>query len=158
MQISFFNGFAYSVKSAFNGTNANSASKQGELENTTLSIQAVKQDEANAGVKANSTTNSPENSSDEEKNESKTSILGSLKLAEEGQKANEAEDSLDRVLEILYQKLEELQKELKELNSKALKATSQDEKLEFMNQAQVVMVEIQSIMAQIIKLLRAKLE
>ena len=157
MQISFFNGFAYSVKSAFDGTN-NSASKQGELENTTLSIQIAKKDEANASVKANLATNSPKNSSDEEKNESKASILGSLKSAEEGQKADETEAPLDRLLEILYQRLENCKKELKELNSKALKASSQDEKLEFMNQAQVVMIEIQSIMAQIIKLLRAKLE
>lgn len=152
MQISFFNSFAYSVKSAFNASN-NSASKRGELENT-LSNQAAK----NASVKANLATNLPENLSDEEKNESKANIINGSKLVGAEQKTDTTEDPLDRVLEILYQKLEELQKELKELNFKALKASSQDERLEFMSQAQVVIVEIQSIMAEIIKLLRTKLK
>lgn len=152
MQISFFNGFAYSVKSAFNASN-NSASKRDELENT-LSNQAAK----NASVKANLATNLPENSSNEEKNENKANIINGSKLVGAEQKTDTTEDPLDRVLEILYQKLEELQKELKELNFKALKASSQDERLEFMSQAQVVIVEIQSIMAEIIKLLRTKLK
>ncbi len=92
------------------------------------------------------------------KNENKANIINGSKLVGAEQKTDTTEDPLDRVLEILYQKLEELQKELKELNFKALKASSQDERLEFMSQAQVVIVEIQSIMAEIIKLLRTKLK